>query len=234
MFGNPRIVLIHATRVAIDPIEAAFRVHWADAETVSILEEGLSADLASGRVTPAVLDRRIAVLADYAMGLGPAAILYTCSAFGSGIEQAAARLSVPVLKPNEAMFDAAIGAGGRVAMLYSFPPAKAGMEQEFAEAVALAGASAELRPVFVPEALDALKAGDVAAHDRLVAAAAAAIRDADGIMLAHFSMSRAAAAARARTGLPVLTSPETAIARLKVRLSSRALADDPGRKFGAI
>lgn len=221
MPGQPRIVLIHATRVAIDPIEVAFRALWPAAETVSILEEGLSSDLASGRASRADLDGRIGSLADYAMGLGPDAILYTCSSFGTGIEQVAGRLSIPVLKPNEAMFDAAMAAGGRAVMLYSFPPAREGMEREFAETVAAAGVQAELRSVFVSGALDALKAGDTTTHDRLVAEAAAEIRDADAIMLAHFSMSRAADVARARTDLPVLTSPETAIAKLQLLLKER-------------
>ncbi|TKW63732.1 MAG: arylsulfatase [Paracoccus denitrificans] len=216
MPGTRRIALIHATRVAIDPIEAAFHALWPAAETVTILEEGLSADLASGRVSQVQLDARIVALADYAMGLGPDGILYTCSSFGVGIAAAARRLPVPVLKPNEAMFDAAIQAGGRVAMLYSFPPAKPGMEQEFAAA----SAGMTMRSVFVPGALEALRSGDVAGHDELVAEAAAEIRDADAIMLAHFSMSRAADAARARTAVPVLTSPETAIRRMQEMLGS--------------
>lgn len=219
MSGVKRIVLIHATRVAIDPIEAAFRALWPGAETVSILEEGLSADLALGRTTRKALDARIVALADYAMGLAPDGILYTCSSFGNGIEAAAKRLPISVLKPNEAMFDTAIQLGGQVVMLYSFPPAKEGMEQEFA---AVAGSRATLRSVFVPEALDALKAGDAATHDRLVAEAAAQVRDVDAIMLAHFSMSRAGDAARARTAIPVLTSPETAIRRMQELTGGRS------------
>ncbi|MCJ7872805.1 hypothetical protein [Phaeobacter sp. J2-8] len=116
-----RIVLIHATRVAMAPIDDAFKRLWPDAETISILEEGLSADAASGRVDATELDRRINVLADYAMDLAPDAILYTCSAFGAGIETAAARLDIPVLKPNEAMFEAAVASGGNATMLYTFP-----------------------------------------------------------------------------------------------------------------
>lgn len=215
---SPRIVLIHATRVAMAPIETAFACDWPEAETLSILEEGLSIDLAQGRATRDVLDMRIGALADYAMGLEPDAILYTCSAFGNGIERVARRLPIPVLKPNEAMFAQALDAGQRIAMLYSFAPAAEGMEHEFQEAAALTGAEASIHSVHVPGALDALRSGDADAHDRLVAGAAAGIEGADALMLAHFSMSRAAAMARAATPLPVLTSPETAIAALKARL----------------
>lgn len=217
MAKQPRIVLIHATRVAIDPIETAFAALWPEAGTLSILEEGLSADLASGFATQAELDRRIVSLADYAGGLSPDAILFTCSAFGSGIEEAARKNSIPVLKPNEAMFEAAIGAGGRVAMLYTFPPSAKGMEREFRQEAARRGTASDIRPVFVPDALDALKAGDTATHDRLVSEAAARIgeTEAEAVMLAHFSMTRAANMVRGSTRLPVFTSPETAISKLR-------------------
>ena len=46
MPSRPRLALIHATRVAIDPVEKAAKELWPEAETISILEEGLSIDRA--------------------------------------------------------------------------------------------------------------------------------------------------------------------------------------------
>ncbi|WP_353474274.1 hypothetical protein PVT71_20290 [Salipiger sp. H15] len=219
MAEHPRIVLIHATRVAITPIEAAFAELWPEAETVSILEEGLALDLAQGRASRGALDHRINALADYAMGLGPDALLYTCSAFGTGIERAAARLALPVLKPNEAMFDAALAVGARITMLYTFPPAAEGMEEEFRTAAGAAGKPAQITSVFVPDALDLLKSGDKAAHDALIAEAAKGLPACDAVLLAHFSMTSAAEGVRAVTSVPVLTSPETAVNALRHRLA---------------
>lgn len=214
MTAAPRIVLIHATRVAMDPIEAAFRALWPEAQTSALLDEALAADLDSGRVPRAELDDRILRLADYARGLAPDAILFTCSSFGTGIERAARRFDIPVLKPNEAMFEAALAAGRRIAMLYTFAPAAEGMAREFGAA---AGCDAQLIPVLVPGALAALQAGDTQRHHQLVAEAGMRLTGtvADAVMLAHFSMSGAAGPVRAATPLPVLTSPETAIARLR-------------------
>lgn len=211
-----RIVLIHATRVAMAPVERAFARLWPEAEVVSILEEGLSSDLASGRATREALDLRINALADYAMGMAPDAILYTCSSFGTGIEAAAARLPVPVLKPNEAMFDEAIRAGGRVVMLYTFGPAAEGMVREYAEA-----GGGVLDCVHAPGAIEALKAGDAATHDRLLADAVPGIR-ADVLMLAHFSMAEAAEGLRGLTPARILTSPEAAVRRLRALLEGAA------------
>jgi len=214
----PRIALIHATRLAIDPVENAFAIGWPEAKTVSILDESLSVDLAANTVTREVLNRRINALADYALGLNPAAILYTCSAFGAGIEQAAARLQLPVLKPNEAMFDAALGAGDQVTMLYTFPPAAQEMEREFRDAALLAGSDARLTSILVPDAFDALKAGDTLTHNALVTEAACKVTATDILLLAQFSLTPVAAEVRAATAMPVLTSPETAITKLQQML----------------
>jgi len=65
-------------------------------------------------------------------------------------------------------------------------------------------------------ALEALGAGDGGAHDRIAAAAAAeAFGDCDAILLAQFSLARAAAAVAAATGKPVVTTPTAAVRALR-------------------
>ena len=61
----------------------------------------------------------------------------------------------------------------------------------------------------------ALKAGDGAEHDRLIAQAAPRFADCDAVMLAHFSTARAAPGVSAAVDRPVLTSPGSAVAKLK-------------------
>ena len=64
-------------------------------------------------------------------------------------------------------------------------------------------------------ALAALDAGDFAAHDRLSAEAALALKACDVITLAQFSLARAADMVAAATGKPVLTTPGSAVRKLK-------------------
>src|SRR5437762_11527781 len=93
------------------PVHAAFARLWLEAECTDLLDTALSVDRErDGELTPA-MTRRIAALAEYADGTGAAGILFTCSAFGEAIEAAASASRVPVLKPNEAMFEAALGVG---------------------------------------------------------------------------------------------------------------------------
>lgn len=215
MSRKKRIALIHATRVAMEPVEAAANKIWPQAELVSILEEALSMDSAANRVPQTELDARIVDLARYAERLNPDGILYTCSAFGKGIEQAARTSKLPVHKPNEAMFDVAFNYGDNIAMIYTFASAVAGMEKEFDESAKTRNSNAKVHSVFAQGARDALNAGDAETHHRLISEAATEVADADAILLAHFSMASAAQTVRKAVDTPVLTSPESAIEKMK-------------------
>jgi hypothetical protein len=60
-----------------------------------------------------------------------------------------------------------------------------------------------------------LRGGNGAEHDCLLAQAAPRFADCDALLLAHFSTARAAPAVMAVLDRPVLTSPGSAVAKLK-------------------
>jgi Asp/Glu/Hydantoin racemase len=213
-----RIVLVHAVQVAMEPIEEAFRSAWPQAQLVHLLDDSLSPDRAAQTDLSPAMSQRIALLADYALCADAQAVLYTCSAFGPAIEAVASRLAVPVLKPNEAMFEAALRSGGRIGMLATFAPSVESMTEEFNAMARASGQSASLKAIVVPEAMTALRAGDVESHNQLLADAAPALTDCAAVMLAHFSTSRALSAVQARLPCPVLTSPGSAVSKLKALL----------------
>jgi hypothetical protein len=215
---HARIALVHAVVVAMQPIEDAFKALWPEAERANILDDSLSADREKTQdLTPAMF-RRFEALTTYGIGIGAHAVLFTCSAFGEAIEAAAAKSAVPVLKPNEAMFEAALYTGRRIGMLATFAPSVASMEQEFREMASMRGIDATIESYCVPGAMAALRAGDGATHDRLIAEAAPRLRHCDAILLAHFSTARAAGAVSAVTRQPILTSPSSAVTKLKAAL----------------
>jgi len=216
--NSPRIALIHATPVAIDPIVAAFKRLWPEARTTNLLEDSLSADLAKeGRLTQPMIERFL-TLGRYARGCGADAILFTCSAFGPAIEAVRAALDVPVLRPNEAMLDEALAAGSRIALIGTFEPSIPALKTELEEAAAKRGQPLVLSTRSVPGALAALHEGLSAEHDRLIAAAAADLEDCDALILAQFSMASAADSIPARGSRKVLTSPASAVMRLRKAL----------------
>lgn len=215
MSDRPRIVLIHATPVSVEPIRNAFARLWPEAEVVNLLEDSLAVDRARSADLDNDMYRRFDALADYAVSIGARAILFTCSAFGPAIAAIARRLTIPVLKPNEAMYEEALRHGERIGMIATFAPSIATMTAEFVEDAARLRPGAQMVSHVVPEAMDALRAGNAAEHNRLVAAGAAQVRHVDALMLAQFSTSRAEAAVSAVVSCPVLTSPEAAVRKLR-------------------
>jgi aspartate/glutamate racemase len=214
-----RIALIHAVTVAIAPVHEAFARRWPAAEVFDLLDTSLSADRERDGELTAAMIRRIGDLASYAERTGAAGILFTCSAFGDAIEAAARASRVPVLKPNEAMFDPALDAGERIGMLATFQPSVPGMEEEFRAAAAERGSPATIETVCVPEAMAALKAGNADEHNGLLAVAASRLAPCDAVLLAHFSTSRAEDAVRAAISRPVLTAPGAAVEKLETLLA---------------
>jgi len=192
---------------------------WPGALRMNLLDDSLSVDLAaSGGLLDDAMTARFLALADYAVGTGAQGILFTCSAFGPCIEAVARRhAAIPVLKPNEAMIDdavaAASAAGAPIGLVATFGPTLQSMPVEFPPAAVVKTALAE-------GALEALNRGDKAHHDKVAADAAQRLAD-EGcrvIALAQFSLARAAPLVAARTGLPVLTTVDSAVRRLRERL----------------
>jgi Asp/Glu/Hydantoin racemase len=151
--------------------------------------------------------------AGYAASTGADAILSTCSAFGPCIEAVAREHApMPVLKPNEAMIEQAAARGRRIGLLATFAPTLVSMPDEFPRSV-------EIVPKLAAGALAALDRGARAEHDRLVAEASRELRGCDLIALAQYSMAPAAALVAEASGRPVLTTPDSAVLKLKELLA---------------
>jgi Asp/Glu/hydantoin racemase len=207
-----RITLIHALKHSIVPIESSFARLWPEARLMNLLDDSLSADLAQdGKLTERMTERFL-TMGRYAAGTGSNGILFTCSAFGPCIEAVArAHAPMPVLKPNEAMIEQAVAKGKRIGLLSTFPPTLVSMPPEFPSSV-------QVVPKLAEGALAALDRGDRPEHDRIVVEASRDLRDCDLIALAQYSMAPAAERVAEATGRPVLTTPDSAVLKLKAML----------------
>jgi len=220
-----RIALIHALRDSVEPILGAFARGWPEAQTFNLLDDSLSAAVAAaGRLTTPIVDRFLA-LGRYAAaaqvgGLGTDAILFTCSAFGPAIEAVQADQTIPVLKPNEAAFAAALERGRRIGLLVTFGPSLDPLTAELRDMAVRLGNTCDVRGVLVEGALRALQSDRPEAHDDAIAAAAAALADRDVVVLGQFSMARARASMDPALQARVLTTPECAVAQLRRQLTA--------------
>lgn len=215
--GTPRIALIHALEESVLPARAAFAAHWPQAKPFDLLDTSLAVDLAARGALDAAITGRFLTLGRYASATegaaGPArAILFTCSAFGPAIDAVKRALPIPVLRPNESAFAEALALGSRIGLVVTFAPSLPSLRQELDE---MAGKPIDVAGIVVDGALAALKAGDAATHDRLVAEAAARLTGIDTLILGQFSLARARGAVERATGLPVVTTPDAAVRGLQ-------------------
>jgi hypothetical protein len=216
----PRIALIHALGAAMDPAADAFARLWPEARVTGLLDDSLSEDLAAAGAITAEITRRFLDLADYVVGNRAEAILFTCSAFGAAIDAVKAEAKVPVLKPNEAGIAEALEAGPRIVLLATFEPTLASMGEEIAAEARDRGIDLDLIAHYVPGAMTALQRGDGAGHDGAITAAAAEAGACDALLLSQFSMARAGAAIPPMAGRQVVTTPDSAVRRLRALLGA--------------
>ncbi len=216
---NHRIFLIHATPLPIAAINGCFKTLWPEANLSNLLDDSLTADLQSaGKLDQKMIDRFIA-LAQYAASTGTDGILFTCSAFGPAIDACKKALSIPTMRPNEAMVQEALTYGDRLALMATFEPAIAPITAEIEEYASSLGRKAIVDPIFVPGAMKAAQEGNMAKHDELVAQAASEAKNADAVCFAQFSMTQAAEACARNSGKPVLTTPDSAVRLMRKLLT---------------
>ena len=219
--ATPHIFLIHALRESIGPANAAMVTGWPGARVANLLDDSLSADLAANRgVLDATMVERFMDLARYAQRNGADGILFTCSAFGAAIDAVKTALPIPVLKPNEAALELALEQGVRIALLATFQATIPSMTHELETMARQRGVVPTIMTRVVEGALSALQGGDAAGHDSLIVAAAADYAKVDALVLAQFSMARAAA------GIPpgrrrVITTPDSAVNKLRGLVEGR-------------
>lgn len=213
-----RIFLIHATPLSMAPIAEAFQRLWPEPQLLNLLDDSLSRDMAASGVLTDDLKQRFLTLTHYAVGAGADAILFTCSAFGEAIDACKEAVAIPVLKPNEAMIDEALGKAARITLLATFEPSIGSMLEEFKDAALKAGKTLTVEPYHVPDAIEALSRGDREQHDSSIAEVARTAANSELICFAQFSMTSAAAATEAARGMTVLTTPDSAVKKLRALL----------------
>lgn len=223
---RPLIAVIHAVPAGARVAQEAFAREFPQAALWNVLDDRLVDDaLDAGGLTDA-LRRRMLRLIAHVMDGGAQGLLLTCSSYGEVVDTARTLWSVPVLKSDEAMFQAALsGPFRRIAVVASTPPA---VPAAVAQLEALITTARPDRPVDIVTALseDAAGAHGPGATARHLADAldAAGAGDADAVLLAQYSLAPARDALAALVGVPVLDGAGAAARQLRGLLTS-----GPGR-----
>jgi aspartate/glutamate racemase len=217
MTASSRFALLHTGAVNIAPFAALARTHLPDATAINLLDDRIVADLADPQRAASVPDR-VTALVQAAADAGAEMVLMTCSSISPLAREVSQKVGIPVLRIDEAMADEAVVIGDRIAVIATLPTTLTPTTTLIRERAALAGREPVLTSEVVEGAFAAVSGGDRAEHDRLVAAAIERLAaEADVVVLAQASMASAADAVT--VDVPVLTSSERGVLRLREALT---------------
>jgi hypothetical protein len=220
-----RIFVIHPLSPSIRPMTEAFARLWPEAHKFDLLDESLYPELDDkGTITPTII-QRLQLLFAYASTARADGMIFAGSTFGPAVDQARVGIDVPVLKPDEAMGEAAVSIGRRIAVVTTSKRALPVISGGIEAAAKDAGKPVIISTHHVPDAHHAMAAGRPEEHHRLIAGFASRITDCDVLVLGQISMAPAAVLIPPCAGRTVMTTPDSAVQKMR-----RCWADATGRK----
>lgn len=161
--------------------------------------------------------RRVAGYVLSAVDADADAILVTCSSIGPAVDAARPFCPVPLVRVDEGMAERALALGERIGVLATLSTTLDPTRDLIQRLAVSAGRAPKVVAKVCEGAFPALSAGDREQHDRLVADGIRSLaREVDVIVLAQASMARVLATdGPGAIGIPVLSSPELGVLKLK-------------------
>jgi Asp/Glu/hydantoin racemase len=209
------LALIHTSPVLVPAFSALCAQFLPGSPVFHMVDESLIKNtIAAGSLQKTTVRRLVAHI-DSAAQAGAGVVLVTCSSIGEGVRVARELFDFPVLRIDEAMAERAVEIGPRIGVLATLRTTLAPTVRLLEETAAAGGHRREIVSCLCEGAFDAVLAGDVATHDRLVREKLAGLAGTvDVVVLAQASMARVVAdlPPQART-VPILSSPEPAVRR---------------------
>ena len=187
-------------------------------EIVNYLDDGIvPAIAANGNALSIDVNRRLLSLAQAAELSGAQAILLTCSSISEFADVAAPFIKLPIFKIDEPMIRQAVSMGSNIGVVATAETTIPATTRQIESVAKLQGKQIAIQTRLAVGAMDALRAGNIDKHNKLVADTAVELCDiCDVVILAQGSMMSALDALDERYHSKVLTSPYSGVKQLFV------------------
>jgi Asp/Glu/hydantoin racemase len=220
---SKKLAFVHTGHLLIPVFTKFARELLPEFEVFHMLDESLIRNtIAAQRLTKATT-RRVLRLVESAHEGGADAVMVTCSSIGPAVAEARRLFDFPVLRVDEAMAEEAVRLGTRIGVVATLRTTLEPTIALLEETAAAAGRNVQILPALSEGAFDAVLAGDIETHDRIVSESLTSLRkQAEVIVLAQASMARVASYWERNGGPPVLSSPELALRSAREKLALAA------------
>ena len=214
-----RIACIHTVYSVIDSFTRQLREGIpGDIKIHTLYDDFLATDPADTGKFSAINHQRLRLDFQACALTGADVIVVSCSTLSPSVRLLRGEVNVPVVAIDDAMVADAVAAGSRIGLLATANSTVGPSSSALRAAAQAAGKEIQLQVLCNEEAIRARKAGDQAAHDRLVLELADRLDPCDVIVLAQASMAHMEDAVARRTGTPALSSPARCIRQVRAVL----------------
>ncbi|MGE5138001.1 MAG: aspartate/glutamate racemase family protein [Rudaea sp.] len=211
-----RLAIIHTTTATVESLKSLAAEILPGVELVNFVDDSILPQLAGNGGDVAAVAGRLVTYARFASEAGADAVLEACSSVGAVVDEMRRAVPVPVIRIDEAMAEEAVRRGRRIGVAATLRTTLDPTARLLQQKAAQVGDGVEIVPRLVEGAYALLMAGDRQGHDACVADALARLgAQCDVVVLAQASMARAVANLPEEIRGKFLTSPESAMQRVK-------------------
>ena len=211
------LALIHTSPTLTPVFRALCAAEMSEVEVFHMVDESLIQDTIRAGHLRGITIRRLLGQIESAEAAGADAVMVTCSSIGPGVALAQSLFELPVIRIDEAMAEEAVRMGLRIGVAATLRTTLEPTIELLKEKASQNRRTIEIVESLSEGAFEAVLAGDVVTHDRILAEKLVRdLYDVDVIVLAQASMARVVSELPSGTlRAPVLSSPELAVRRAK-------------------
>ena len=215
-YAGKKVALLHTSFVTTKSvIEGLCHELMPGVQVLNLVDDSLLAELFETRRVTEHIVKRVCLQVLAAEDAGADVILSACNSVPEAIEASARLTARPVVLIDEAMAEELVRVAERIGVVATGWTSAPSLKRTIEKKAALANKPVDVRTVIISEAFEALRAGDFATHDRLVAEGVRRLaKEVEVIALSQGSMARAVPLL-GDLPVPLYTSPRMAVERVK-------------------
>ncbi len=215
-----KLAVIHTTPVTVDTFKSLAAELVPDCEVVNFVDDSILPQLISNGGKVSDVENRLLHYARFAEEVGADAILSACSSVGEVAVKMRENVSIPVVRVDDAMTEAAIARGSWIGVAATLSTTLRPTIELLRQKALQANSEIEIVPQLVDSAYKKLMAGDREGHDAaLVEALTGLANQVDVVVLAQASMARVLPRLPEALQEKFLTSPRLSMEQVKEVLS---------------
>ncbi|WP_299088747.1 aspartate/glutamate racemase family protein [uncultured Metabacillus sp.] len=213
------LAIIHTTHVTVGPLKDLAAKSLPNLHVINFVDDSILPQLGQNGGKLEEVQGRLIQYVKNAEALGADIILNACSSVGEIVPIAREEVSIPIIRIDEAMAEAAIIRAKRIGVAATLATTLNPTIRLLKEKAKQFSTNAIFEPVLIEEAYKRLINGDKTGHDELLANVLTNLADrSELVVLAQVSMARVLEKLPKPMQSKFLTSPELGIAQVKQAL----------------